>query len=181
MCVAGRGPSQISKELTRRGIPTPSEHYAALGITSPAKPSEQPGFWQQRTISDILTKQEYLGHTVNFRTHQKSFKCKKTVWNDPSEWLIFENTHEAFIDQETFDIVQRIRDGRRRFTPMGEMPTLSGMLNCADCGAKLIRSGQEDGRMSRSISYVPHTGKSKAAVPRTRFTMFRSRQFCSES
>ena len=63
----------------------------------------------------------------------------KKVWNDPSEWQIFENTHEAIIDQETFDIVQRIRDGRRRLTPMGEMPILSGMLFCADCGAKLYQ------------------------------------------
>ncbi len=59
--------------------------------------------------------------------------------NDPSEWVVFENTHEAIIDQETFDIVQRIRDGRRRLTPMGEMPVLSGMLFCADCGAKLYQ------------------------------------------
>ena len=59
--------------------------------------------------------------------------------NDPSEWQIFENTHEAIIDQETFDIVQKIRDGRRRLTPMGEMPILSGMLFCADCGAKLYQ------------------------------------------
>ena len=58
---------------------------------------------------------------------------------DPSEWQIFENTHEAIIDQETYDIVQRIRDGRRRVTPMGEMPTLSGMVFCADCGAKLYQ------------------------------------------
>ena len=139
MCVAGKGPSQISKELIRRGIPTPSEHYLALGIGSPAKPSEQQGFWQQRTIADILMKPEYLGHTVNFRTYRKSFKCKKTMWNDPSEWAVFENTHEAIIDQETFDIVQRIRNGRRRLTPMGEMPVLSGMLYCADCGAKLYQ------------------------------------------
>lgn len=139
MCVAGKGPSQISKELIRRGIPTPSEHYRDLGIGSPAKPSEQPGFWQQRTIADMLMKPEYLGHTVNFRTYKKSFKCKKTMWNDPSEWAVFENTHEAIIDQETFDIVQRIRDGRRRLTPMGEMPVLSGMLYCADCGAKLYQ------------------------------------------
>jgi len=61
------------------------------------------------------------------------------VWNAPAEWQIFENTHEAIIDQETFDIVQRIRDGRRRQTPMGEMPVLSGMLFCADCGAKLYQ------------------------------------------
>lgn len=139
MCVAGKGPSQIAKELMRRGIPTPAEHYQALGISTPAKLPEQPGFWQQRTIADMLMKPEYLGHTVNFRTHKKSFKCKKTVWNDPSEWQIFENTHEAIIDQETFDIVQRIRNGRRRLTPMGEMPILSGMLFCADCGAKLYQ------------------------------------------
>jgi uncharacterized Zn finger protein (UPF0148 family) len=139
MCVAGKGPSQIAKELRRRGIPTPAEHYQALGISTPAKLPDQPGFWQQRTIADMLMKPEYLGHTVNFRTHKKSFKCKKTVWNDPSEWQIFENTHEAIIDQETYDIVQRIRDGRRRWTPMGEMPVLSGMVFCADCGAKLYQ------------------------------------------
>lgn len=139
LCVAGKGPSQISKELMRQGIPTPSEHCKAIGAPCSAKLPEQPGNWQQRTIADILMKPEYLGHTVNFRTHTKSFKCKKTIWNDPSEWAIFENTHEAIIDQEAFDIVQRIRNGRRRLTPMGEMPALSGMLFCADCGAKLYQ------------------------------------------
>lgn len=59
--------------------------------------------------------------------------------HDPSEWQIFKNTHEAIVDQETFDIVQRIRDGRRRLTPMGEMPVLSGMVFCADCGNKLYQ------------------------------------------
>ncbi len=139
LCVAGYGPSQISKELIRRGIPTPTEHFEAIGVKVAARKSEQPGFWQQRTVVDILEKPEYLGHTVNFRSHKKSFKCKKKVMHDPSEWVIFENTHEAIIDQETFDIVQRIRNGRRRLTPMGEMPVLSGMLFCADCGAKLYQ------------------------------------------
>ena len=55
--------------------------------------------------------------------------CIQTVWYAPSEWSIFENTHEPIIDQETFDIVQRIQDGRRRLTPIGEMPILSGMWN----------------------------------------------------
>ena len=66
-------------------------------------------------------------------------KSKKKVNNDPSEWVVFENTHEAIIDQNTFEIVQNIRNGRRRLTPMGEMPVLSGMLFCADCGAKLYQ------------------------------------------
>lgn len=64
-------------------------------------------------------------------------QAKKQLKNDPFEWQIFENTHETVIDQETYDIVQRIRDGRCRVTPLGEMPVLSGMVFCADCGAKL--------------------------------------------
>ncbi len=66
-------------------------------------------------------------------------KSKKKVNNAPSELVVFENTHEAIIDQKTFEIVQNIRNGRRRLTPMGEMPVLSGMLFCADCGAKLYQ------------------------------------------
>lgn len=138
MCVAGRGPSQIASELTRRGIPTPSEHFKAIGLNRTTV-SEQSGNWQTKTISGLLIKPEYLGHTVNFKTRRKSFRDKRTLRNDPSEWAVFENTHEAIIDQETFDIVQRIREGRRRLTPMGEMPILSGMLFCADCGAKLYQ------------------------------------------
>lgn len=139
LCIAGYGPKQIANELMRRGIPTPAEHYLAIGVPCSAKQPERPGFWQQKTIAELLNKPEYLGHTVNFRYRQKSFKCKKKIANDPSEWMVFENTHEAIVDKETFDIVQRIRDGRRRVTPMGEMPALSGMLFCADCGAKLYQ------------------------------------------
>jgi len=87
----------------------------------------------------MLTRQEYIGSTVNFKTYRKSYKQKKQLKNDPDNWQIFEGTHEAIIDDETFAIVQRLREGRRRVTPMGEMPILSGMLFCADCGAKLYQ------------------------------------------
>ena len=144
MCVAGKGPSQIAKVLSQRQIPVPTVHLHRMGINTPAKEPEDIYAWQQRTVADILMKMEYLGHTVNFKTKKKSYKSKKKVNNDPSEWVIFENTHEAIIDQETFDIVQRIRNGRRRLTPMGEMPILSGMLYCADCGAKLYQVRARD-------------------------------------
>lgn len=139
MCVAGKGPSQIAKTLSQQQIPVPTVHLHRMGINTPAREPEDIYAWQQRTISHLLTRVEYLGHTVNFKTQKKSYKSKKKVNNDPSEWVVFENTHEAIIDQETFEIVQRIRDGRRRQTPMGEMPILSGMLFCADCGAKLYQ------------------------------------------
>ena len=87
---------------------------------------------------------DYVGHTVNFKTHKKSYKSKQKIKNNPSEWVIFENTYEAIIDQDTYDIVQRIRDGRRRPTPLGTMPVLSGMLFCADCGAKMYQVRGKD-------------------------------------
>lgn len=139
MCIAGKGPSQIAKSLSQQIILVPTAHFREIGINTPTKVSEDVFAWQPRTILDILTKREYLGHTVNFKTRKKSYKSKQKIKNEPSEWVIFENTHEAIIDQETFDIVQNIRNGRRRLTPMGEMPILSGMLFCADCGAKLYQ------------------------------------------
>lgn len=140
LCVQGYGPTQIATELTRRRIENPATHARRLGITIPAKPlDDDPFLWHDSTVARLLTRVEYLGHTANFKTYRKSYKNKKQMHNDREEWQIFENTHEAIIDQETFDIVQKIRDGRRRLTPMGEMPILSGMLFCADCGAKLYQ------------------------------------------
>lgn len=78
-----------------------------------------------------------MGHTVNFKTHKKSFKIKKKINNDSFERAVFENTHETFIEQGVFDAAKRIRDGRRRVDRLCAMPMLSEMLFCADCGAKL--------------------------------------------
>ena len=140
LCIAGYGPSQIASILEKRQIEIPIYHAKRLGITLPARSDgHSPYGWDDTTITRIFTRQEYLGHTVNFKTRTKSFRDKKKLANDPSEWAVFENTHEAIIDQESFDIVQRIREGRRRVTPMGEMPILSGMLFCADCGSKLYQ------------------------------------------
>ncbi len=139
LCIEGYGPTQIAKILAEEKIPVPTAHLYSLGINTPARVPDDIYAWQARSVADILQKPEYLGHTVNFKTYKKSYKSKKKMWNDPSEWQVFENTHEAIIDEETFRIVQRIRDGRRKVTRMGEMPILSGMLFCADCGKKLYQ------------------------------------------
>ena len=140
LCVSGYGPQQIAREMMRRGYLNPTAYARANGRTTPDNRTVGDDYtWQNSTISHILTRMEYLGHTVNFKTYRKSYKNKKQLKNDPAQWQIFENTHEAIIDRETFDIVQRIRDGRRRVTPMGEMPILSGMVFCADCGKKLYQ------------------------------------------
>ena len=70
--------------------------------------------WGSSTICNILEKREYLGHTINFKT-RKHFKDKKSHYVPADEWTIFENTHESIIDQQTFDLVQKIRVNVRRY------------------------------------------------------------------
>ena len=136
LCIQGYGVS----EITKQHILNPTAYAKANGRTIPDNRSDDTGYiWRDSTISHMLSRPEYLGHTVNFKTYRKSYKQKKQLKRDPSEWQIFENTHEAIVDRETYDIVQHIRNGRRRRTPMGEMPMLSGMVFCADCGAKLYQ------------------------------------------
>ncbi len=140
LCVQGYGVAQIANIMTKKHVMNPTAHAKAHGIGTPDNRSNADDYtWGNSTISHILIRQEYIGNTVNFKTYRKSYKQKKQIKNDPENWQIFEGTHEAIIDKETFAIVQRIREGRRRLTPMGEMPILSGMLFCADCGAKLYQ------------------------------------------
>ncbi len=140
LCVQGYGVSKIANIITAKHIMNPTAHAKALGIgVSDNRSTADDYKWVNSTISHMLTRQEYIGSTVNFKTYRKSYKQKKLLKNDPDNWQIFEGTHEAIIDSETFAIVQRLREGRRRVTPMGEMPILSGMLFCADCGAKLYQ------------------------------------------
>ena len=140
LCMQGYGPTQIAKEFSKRHIMNPTAHAKANGINIPDNRGHGDDYiWRGSTIVHMLSRREYLGHTVNFKTYRKSYKQKKLMKNDPSEWMIFENTHEAIIEEPVFEVVQKIRDGRRRLTPMDEMPILSGMLFCADCGAKLYQ------------------------------------------
>lgn len=140
LCVDGYGPSQICGIMMQNGYMNPTAYMRSIGVKKPDNRTVGDDYtWQPSTVTHILERREYLGCTVNFKTYRKSYKCKKQLKNDPSEWQVFEGTHEPIITKEEFDIVQRIRDGRRRRTPMGDMPALSGIVYCADCGRKLYQ------------------------------------------
>ena len=83
-----------------------------------------------------LAKPEYKGHTVNFRTSKKSYKDKR-VKNAPEDWLIFENTHEAIVDPETWALAQRATKVVHRTDTVGEANPLTGLMLCADCGHRM--------------------------------------------
>ena len=138
MTMEGYGPYQIATRLAQEQIEIPAVHLARHGEgPHQGRNIKNPYGWTSTTIVHILKKQEYLGHTVNFKT-RKHFKDKKSRYVDEGEWMIFENTHEAIIPQELFDNVQRIRGNVKRYPDgWGEAAPLTGLIYCADCGGKM--------------------------------------------
>lgn len=140
MTMDGYGPYQIAKKLKEDQVEIPAVHMARHGAglwQGRVDEIKDPYAWGSSTVAGILKKREYLGHTVNFKT-RKHFKDKKSHYVSEDNWTVFEDTQEAIIDQETFDNVQRIRKNVRRYPDgWGEAHPLTGLMYCADCGAKM--------------------------------------------
>ncbi len=147
MTIDGYGPYQIASKLKSEKVLIPSAYLAQHGEgVNKNKTFKDVYGWGSSTICNILEKREYLGHTINFKT-RKHFKDKKSHYVPEDEWTIFENTHEAIIDQQTFDLVQKIRGNVRRYPDgWGETAPLTGLLYCADCGGKMYVHRTNNGK-----------------------------------
>lgn len=157
----GHGAYEIAKILREEKAECPGYYHAKQRLLRDSgNPSETgnpypPYDWYGNTVSAILARQEYMGHTVNFRTFCKSYRDKR-VPNAPEDWLIFENTHEPIIDPETWHLAQRMRQTVRRTDTIGVANPLTGLVFCADCGAKMYnRRGRStvNGRTYTGDSY----------------------------
>ena len=137
LCLDGYGPSQIARILKEDKIITPTIHFQQIGRATRNAPPDNPFHWMRDTIANILERPEYKGHTVNFKTYKQSYKSKKTCYNPEEKQLVFENTHEAIIDADTWARVQELRKNKRRPTRTGKTNMFSGIVRCADCGEKL--------------------------------------------
>ena len=147
MTIDGYGPYQIASKLKEEKVLIPSAYLARHGEgVNKNKAFKDVYGWGSSTICNILEKREYLGHTINFKT-RKHFKDKKSHYVPEDEWTIFENTHEPIIDQQTFDLVQKIRGNVRRYPDgWGEAAPLTGLLYCADCGGKMYVHRTNNGK-----------------------------------
>ena len=151
--VEGHGPYEIAAMLRDEKVQRPSCYLACHGLgphKNTADMSRQYD-WGGTTVSALLAKPEYMGHTVNFRSHKESYKDKRNVPNPEEDWLIFENTHEAIVDPETWRLAQRLKQTVRRTDSTGEANPLTGLVYCADCGHKMfnhkaVARAKKDGR-----------------------------------
>jgi DNA invertase Pin-like site-specific DNA recombinase len=139
MTVDGKGPYQICCILEDEKVKTPGAYLWDKGAgLHQSHDFANPYHWSSSCVCAMLRKQEYLGHTVNFKSKKDSYKDKKNTYVPESEWVIFPNTHEPIIGQELFDNVRRIRGNvKRRPDDWGDVHPLTGLVRCADCGGKL--------------------------------------------
>ncbi len=153
MSMEGMGPYQIATQLTNDQIDIPAYHQQKLGVgLYQTRELKHPCKWNSSTVTHILENPVYLGHTCNFKT-RKHFKDKKSHYVGQDEWTIIENTHEAIVDQDTFDNVQRMRSNIRRYPDgWGETHPLSGLVFCADCGRVMYVHRVNNGKRNPSFA-----------------------------
>ena len=172
MCVEGLGPTMIANRLKEMEILTPVMYeYRKSGTAITYLDPNRPYDWNAKTVADILSKEDYIGNTVNCRFTVPSFKDKRKVRRDESEQLRFEHTHEPIIDEITWETVQKIRAGKRRPMKMGGVDKYSGLLYCADCGAKMYlyrKRSEEPKSYSFNCSHYRNNTKVKCTPHRIR-------------
>jgi len=145
--IAGKNIAKITEELTAERILTPNAHWKSIGErTSHGAHNADPYKWSSATVINILKKEEYMGWKVLNKTGTENYKSKQRK-PTPENRLVFKDAHPQIIDEETWNIVQRLRGTKRRvYKPDGEPNPLTGVLYCADCGAKMYHKRGTSGR-----------------------------------
>ncbi|BCK81514.1 hypothetical protein MM50RIKEN_12770 [Vescimonas coprocola] len=121
LTIEGKGPYDIARILFDDKIDTPAVYFGKQnkGIWKSKEEFSNPYNWSGYVVGQILSKPEYMGHTVNFRSHKQSYKDKNAVMNPKEDWLIFEDTHEAIVDRETWELAQKLRKTPKRIDTLG--------------------------------------------------------------
>ena len=139
LTIDGKGPYDIARILFDDKVETPAVYFGkkGMGIWKSKEEYTNPYNWSGYIVGSILSKPEYMGDTVNFRSHKASYKDKHSIKNPKDEWLIFEDTHEPIVDRETWELAQKLRKTPKRIDTIGIANPFTGLLYCADCGEKM--------------------------------------------
>ena len=139
LCAAGNGPSQIARVLRREQVLCPAMYaYQRFGSGHSGLDMAKPYNWNSDTVANMLENELYIGNTINMKYSTKSYKDKRRMEHPRDECMVIEGSHEPIIDRETWDIVQRVRQHKRRRTNMDEQNKYSGLVVCADCGSTMV-------------------------------------------
>ncbi|MCI8928224.1 MAG: recombinase family protein [Lachnospiraceae bacterium] len=147
---------QIARTLCEDGILIPRAYRAMKnGTLETSTGFKFPTDWTGKNVKMILENQVYLGHMVSHKTQTKSFKNKKLVAVPEEDWIIVRNTHEPFIDEETFELVQKFISVKKQPNKTKRPNMFVGLVKCPDCGRNMAFSNPNGKRPGfRCRTYV---------------------------
>ena len=150
LTIEGFGPYEIARMLFDDKVEAPAVYFAkrGMGVWKNKTEFPSPYNWSGYIVGQILAKPEYMGDTVNFRSHKASYKDKHSILNPKEDWLIFKDTHEPIVDRETWELAQKLRKTPKRIDTFGVANPLTGLLYCADCGEKMYNHRSRGGTKS---------------------------------
>jgi DNA invertase Pin-like site-specific DNA recombinase len=138
MAVEGYSPYKISMALRADEILTPRAYTAQqYNRYKSSFNSKHPYDWCNMTIVSMLKNRAYLGHIVNGKSTTKSFKVRKQIIISPENWIEVKNAHEPLVDEDTFELAQKVIKVKKRPTSEGEHQIFQGLLRCSTCGQSL--------------------------------------------
>jgi phosphoglycolate phosphatase-like HAD superfamily hydrolase len=152
LCLDGKGPTQIANILTADNVLKPRAYYhQKTGRYGTTDIINNPTRWSEQSVAQILGDKTYLGHTVVGRSFKPSYKSKSITRLPAEQHKVTENTHRHIIDEETFELAQKVRENKRRPAKVGGIEPFSGLVYCSDCGkphqnhrAKTLTRAQEN-------------------------------------
>lgn len=169
LCISGKGPSQIARQLEAEKVLTPTAYFNSVGKKTSNPMPINIYHWRENSIVHILENRQYTGCTVNGKSTTVSYKVHKKIEKLQEDYQIIPNTQEAIISENTWLRVQELRKNKRRNTATGRRSLFSGLVYCADCGSKLhfcasksLKKNQEfwrcssykDGRGTCTIHFI---------------------------
>lgn len=122
--LSGKGYDEIAKGLFSDKIITPSQHFGKSNASN---------IWHGATIRGIIENANYTGDLVQSKTQTQCVTSFKRVINDPKDYIIIENCHEAIIDKKTFELANALLNSRKKIKPKPQKHLFSNLLFCADC------------------------------------------------
>ena len=137
LCLAGKGPMQIARQLEEEQILSPAAYFESIGRKHAQKVPKNPYGWEQATVGYILENRQYTGCAVNFKSTTVSYKVHKRIQHSEKDYQIIPNMQEAIISEEQWLRVQELRKHKRRPTKTGRTSLFSGLVYCYDCKSKM--------------------------------------------
>ena len=143
-CEGGMSANSIAKRLNAMQVMTPGDFKIRDGcksfITHDQK-SSKIRTWAVNTVATILKNEVYIGNMVQGKHKSASYRSKKMVLTDESEWTVVEGTHEPIISDEQFAIVHERYARKTRVAPeKTQTYILSGLIVCGQCGHTMNRA-----------------------------------------